>query len=400
MGELQCADQWPPGSPRPPAVKLKKSAPAARRSDVADGAGAADAVLAAFAWSASRKRLLRDMHPAAERLLSDVLDPMKRTLKARTDETFFLGDGLGPEPVLPEGQWQDYLEELHRGLITVQDGLATMPAPAALPDRKPPTDAKLREHVAKDAITEDLITFVTRADGLRRAAAAGPRPTEFDREWRLDGRLLDEFLTVAVRDRFHQATAGFPQVAGWGAEDITRGSQSILYLAYVTIALDYLSEVLKLMPDYADASGQGTTRDLGEVISALKEAIQNDPALTAEDRDDLLVHADDIGEAVSGPVTHQPSGNRVDEFPAIDADERGIVGAPAAFHGFVEHCPDHTRQMEVEPDAVHHADLSGRAAVTDRVAWSAAEATSSRPRCPSWWMPSTSRHSRLIDWFG
>jgi len=118
-----------------------------------------------------------------------------------------------------------------------------------------------------------------------------------------------------------------------------------IYAAYVAIAVNYLAEVLELMPEYAEASGQGKRRDpvtvygnVGAInsqvsnsnvsvadtvisigttikvlsdsgntsaaaaISALTEAIQHDPELADDLRNQLLDNVADIADAAAAPT--------------------------------------------------------------------------------------------------
>ncbi|MFE2140493.1 hypothetical protein ACFXA3_01805 [Streptomyces sp. NPDC059456] len=117
-----------------------------------------------------------------------------------------------------------------------------------------------------------------------------------------------------------------------------------IYAAFIAIAVNYLAEVRDLMPDYAEASGQGRRRDpvtvygnvgaihsqvnhssisvantvtnigatiqavadrgetgVAEAIRALAEAVQRDPGLAEDLRAQLLDHVADVADAAAAP---------------------------------------------------------------------------------------------------
>ncbi|PPS74382.1 hypothetical protein BV882_12080 [Streptomyces sp. 46] len=126
--------------------------------------------------------------------------------------------------------------------------------------------------------------------------------------------------------------------------EIAVGIHPRIYAAYIAIAVNYLAEVLELMPKYAEDSGQGKRRDpitinarnigaIGEVnnshvsvadtvnsigatvqavadrgqtdtadaIRALAEAIERDPGLAEDLRAQLLDNVADVADAAAAP---------------------------------------------------------------------------------------------------
>jgi hypothetical protein len=297
-----------------------------------------------FAWAKARRALLSDVHPDAALLLADTVSPLRHTLDGfrRKDHTK-VGDGAGV-PVLEPGRWETFLGDVHSALTTIADGLAALPPPALLPALHPPGFARLKDHVVAETVTDQLVTFIDRAAELREAALAGAWPGPFDSDWSLGGHLLDGFLTTEVRDRFERATTGFNSVARWSATDVAPQSHSQIYLAYVVIALDYLTEVREQMAKYTRDSGQGPHGDpitvhgnvgainseinnsnlavartlnnidttvaavadrgdtrIADAINALTNAVRQDPQLAEDDRTELLHHVADIAEAAAEP---------------------------------------------------------------------------------------------------
>lgn len=320
-----------------------------------------------FAWATARRALLSDVHHDAARLLADTVSPLQHTLDGLRNDPAKVGDGAGV-PVLPPGRWETFLGGLHSALITIADGLAALPPPALLPTVHPPGFARLKDHVVAEAVTEQLVTFIDRAAELREAALAGAAwPGPFDSHWSLDGHLLDGFLTTEVRHRFEKATTGFNSVARWSATDIAPDSHSRIYLAYVVIALNYLTEVRERMEKYTRDSGQehrdtitvhgpvtainsqitnsylaaantlnsinatvAAVADRGDArvadaINALTEAVQQDPGLAEDKRMELLHHVADIAEAAAEPGEDRQRSRAKAALEAITVAAKGAA---------------------------------------------------------------------------
>ena len=297
-----------------------------------------DLVVDMFAWADARRALLSSVDQEAARLLAETMNPLGNKLQEfrHYDNFLRVGNGAGV-PVLPRGEWERFLGDLHSALTTTADRLSALPPPELLPLVQRPDEAKLRDHMSAEAMTGQLDRFITQTTALRDAALVGAWPGPFGADWSLDGDLLDGFVTKEIRDRFTRATAGFDSVARWNATDIAPDSHARIYLAYVAIALNYLTEVREHMDKYARDSGQkpgdqimvhvdkmshssvtvkSTIRDiittlapvadrgdtgLADAIKALTEAIRQDPDLAEDDRKQLLHHVEDIAEAAAEP---------------------------------------------------------------------------------------------------
>ncbi|MFE9751384.1 hypothetical protein ACFYOT_41300 [Saccharothrix saharensis] len=276
------------------------------------------------------------------------------------------------------------LVELHTCLIALADSLTNRPPrPPLLPVRHPPTFARLRVDVAADTVVERLATLIEEGvtqyesaknddwPGSVRFRGSGPLP----RDCALNDSFEDclgGFLTSDVLARYRAALSGQLEpvnvlnsapgikhaeelAVGKFASgrqnhssvmyrEIAAGIHPQIYAAYVAIAVNYLAEVLDLMPKYAEDSGQGKRRDpitintshittIGEVhnssvsiadtvtnigttiqavaaaghtttadaIRALTEAIEQDPDLAEDDRGRLLDHVADVADAAAAP---------------------------------------------------------------------------------------------------
>ncbi|WP_206788657.1 hypothetical protein [Amycolatopsis sp. MtRt-6] len=287
-------------------------------------------VLDIMAWADARRRLLSGVHDDAARLLVSTTSPCKNKLGEFRDTSRWVGDGE-EVPVLPHDRWPAFLGDLHAALTSIADDLPALPPPEP-PIVHRPGEAKLREDVSAEAMTGQLDAFLTRVAALREAAAEWP----FDMGGRLDGGVLDGFVTREIRDRLAKATPGFEAVARWKASDIAPAARAHILLAYLDIALGYLTEVRGNMDKYAQDSGtqpgdritvfvdtnhgnvnvkssigtinttlapvdeRGDT-ELAEAIRALGEAARNDPDLTDERRQEVLHHVEDIAEAAAEP---------------------------------------------------------------------------------------------------
>ncbi|MGW1760838.1 hypothetical protein [Streptomyces mirabilis] len=181
-----------------------------------------------------------------------------------------------------DAKLESVLADLHRGLIDLADNWAP-PRPALPPAEHPPAYARLQEHVVAQSVTERLTVLVDSGVKGYEAARVGTMPGsvgEFPNDsllprWELQGGLshlfadsLRVFLTREVEGRYRSATMGFESVERlvWQPSDTEVGEIAVgivprIYPTYLAIAVNYLAEVLELMPKYAEDSGQGARRD-------------------------------------------------------------------------------------------------------------------------------------------
>ncbi|WP_372660024.1 hypothetical protein [Amycolatopsis kentuckyensis] len=280
-----------------------------------------------LAWSDARSALLADVHRAAAQLIVRAITPRKAAFDAILKDNSRPGDGAGV-PVLPGSSWEKFFDDLHATLTTLADGLAAVPPPEP-PAVHRPDEGRLREEMSAEAVSAQLDEFI---DGTvkERRAAAWPGP--FGAKWRLDGGVLDGFVTLELRERLARATPGFAGVAAWRAKDIDPGSHAHIYLAHVDIALAYLTEVRANMDSYAQGTGDRITVNVGhndgnvnvrssigtinttlapvaqrgdtelaDAIRALGEAIRQAPGLTDAARQEALHHVEDVADAAAEP---------------------------------------------------------------------------------------------------
>lgn len=231
------------------------------------------------------------------RIFNDALLPVRQEYQrlewknsAKVDPEGY-GQGQRMFSQFSAGEVRSLLQELHRRLITLADSLTrSAPRPAARSAPHPPNHARLRGEAIAGAVEEELATLID--EGIRHyeTAQAGGWPDSSQaselryHEWESRSRVwsdwswrfahpLDAFLTKDVRERYITATPGFAVVEGLAGgrlsghyvfgntsqayrETVARVAPRI-YSAYFAIAVNYLDEVLELMPDYAEQSGQG-----------------------------------------------------------------------------------------------------------------------------------------------
>lgn len=236
-----------------------------------------DRVEDVFAWTNARTALLSGIrhdripsheyleylrrtgiHSEAACLLAGTMSPLESTFQEflfSSAHPWRVDDGAGV-PVLAPGRWEEFLREVHTQLTRIRDGLSTLPLPE-LPLVRAPSQARLKDHVSTEAMRGRLDDFITRTTALREKALTDGWTGPFGDGWSLDGGLLDGFVTDEVRDRFARATAGFTCVAGWTEADVAPASHARIYLAYVAIALNYLTEVRAHLDEYARDSARG-----------------------------------------------------------------------------------------------------------------------------------------------
>lgn len=261
-----------------------------------------------------------------------------------------------------DSELRTVLSELHRRLTTLADSLPrSVRRPALLPGQHPPKFARLRDTVVAESVAEELATLIDAGVEQYEAARSGGWAGS-SRESALSQRFesaLDPFLTQEVFLRYKTATRGFEHLeimAGGRSANLTDpltrpayreiadGIHQQLYSSYIAIAVNYLAEVLELMPDYAEASGQGKRRDpvtvygnvgainsqvtnshlsvaqtvtsigatvqavadrgetnIADAIRALAEAVQHAPELTEDQRAELLDNVADVADAAAAP---------------------------------------------------------------------------------------------------
>lgn len=239
---------------------------------------------------------------------------------------------------------------------TLGGGLS-LPRPALLPALHPPKFARLRENVVAETVAERLATLIAEGINQYEVARAQIWPgisRESMLNLRFEGSLFG-FVTEEVSRRYRRVTRGLAHVEQLAYttdqtryseyREIAAGIHQRIYSAQVAIAVNYLAEVLELMPDYAEASGQGKRRDpvtvyghvgtlysevsnsnvsvadtvnsigttigviddrgdssVAAAIRALAEAIQHDPELTEDLRAQLLDNVADVADAAVEPA--------------------------------------------------------------------------------------------------
>jgi hypothetical protein len=286
-----------------------------------------------------------------------------------------------------ESELRPILGGLHRGLLTLEDRLPrSVPRPPLLPAQHPPPFARLRKDAVAETVAEQLAAAID--EGAKQYEAAqkggwpgtafgtmhGPLPPDAALTQYFEEQ-FDPFHTKDVVERYRIAVGelpdreqiflplqGFEHVEMLGSghsstgqwidskvstryREIAGGIHPRIYSAYVAIALNYLAEVLELMPKYAEDSGQGMRRDpitiharnigwIGDgnnshitvadtitsidesiqavantgrtdaaaAIRALAEAIQHDPELAENLRDQLLDNVADVADAAAAPA--------------------------------------------------------------------------------------------------
>ncbi|MFD5146460.1 hypothetical protein [Streptomyces sp. NPDC058401] len=291
-------------------------------------------VLRALAWSTARQRLFKVLDPSVVEL--GPVETAAREAARMLDgpSRFYAFPGPQHLPVLPEGKWTELLAALRDGLRRAAQGLGSRPPfePAGL--LRPPQDARFAADVAPSAVDERLTEFLL--DRTRRFArlAAGTVPLE-QSDWELGGGLLDGFLTTEVAARFRRTTKGAEAVARWPQNAVTADVRRRLHLAYLAITLNYLTEVSFQMQEYTNRSGMGepsrpvtihgnvgavniadTIQFIGSNVAAIMErgddrsaaaidalnaAIQQETALSDQQRAELLDNLADVSAAAANP---------------------------------------------------------------------------------------------------
>ncbi|WP_336159991.1 hypothetical protein [Amycolatopsis sp. VC5-11] len=289
------------------------------------------------AWAGSRSWLLSEVHPEAGRVLRETMTPLIQRFPGKVSVTHGYADDGSGLAVLPLGQWETLIEETHTALAALSTSLPALPLPEMLPLLHPPDEATLKSGETRESIEESLAKFIEHATALREAALSGSWPDEFDEwTWKLDGGVLHGFETELIRRRLDRVVEGFGAL-NMPADGLAQESYRLLRVAYITIALNYLTEVHGRMDKYArdskPSTGTGTNIHIGasmygtlvidsrvrdiknvltpvtergddrlaDAIQALTNAVAQDPDLDDNRRADLFYNVEDIAEAAAQP---------------------------------------------------------------------------------------------------
>ncbi|MFE4824889.1 hypothetical protein ACFRFU_52925 [Streptomyces sp. NPDC056704] len=166
---------------------------------------------------------------------------------------------------VPRDRLEARLKELRAGLVGLANILRTI-SPPALPRHKPPAFARLRDDVVAASVADQLAALISEGRLCYEKVVDdrfNPSPS-FGPGWDFQcHRILGAFLTTEVPQRFAEATDGLQGMEVIGHYDSGQFSSLFqrIHAAFIAIALDYLTEVLELMPKYAEDSGQGKRRD-------------------------------------------------------------------------------------------------------------------------------------------
>ncbi|MFE2964098.1 hypothetical protein ACFXKC_10570 [Streptomyces sp. NPDC059340] len=193
--------------------------------------------------------------------------PALRTLDNKPDLWLFRASHYELRPVV---------DELHKALVKLANNLkSSVPRPALLPAQHPPKFALLAEEVVAETVAEQLAELIDKGVRLHEAVRQNTLPA-LSWESRLNSEFegaLHPFRTTEIRQRYQKATMGFAGVEALTRRQPIRSSSRQayreigarvhpqVYSAYTAIAVNYLAEVLELMPDYTEASGQGKRRE-------------------------------------------------------------------------------------------------------------------------------------------
>ncbi|MBO0803404.1 MAG: hypothetical protein J2P25_10080 [Nocardiopsaceae bacterium] len=202
---------------------------------------------------------------------------------------------------VPHDEMKSLLIDLHGGLVALADNAGgTVPRAPLLPERHPPLSARLGKGIVAERAAETLAALIDAGLDEHRAALEGawpglPRHSVLCDHYGKQMTLSNAFAPVLRRDfaeldnaglarmpriyiEFKEATQGFetmerladpsglgPRSRVW-VEALTDGIRLRIvaaYAAYAAIGVNYLAEVLDLMPHYARMAGQ----DLGSFPS-------------------------------------------------------------------------------------------------------------------------------------
>ncbi|MFE2871849.1 hypothetical protein [Embleya sp. NPDC059259] len=294
--------------------------------------GTMPCVVRIHAWADARRTLVRPF----DRDAADRLDAVVRRTEGIIRDVYSPALAFEPgQPVLHAGQWEKHLPNLQAELASANDRLATFLKQPPRPRLQPPEYAIFKHDVVASTIAEQITDFLTRQSRRFEALSVDPsligtQETEFG-AWLLEG-----FLTGEVPARFRKATIEwFESVTTWDERTADPRLRAQLHLVCMAFSMNYLLEVLKRMPEYADRSGQGKKLDgivvngnvgvintaeslriinstmagiidrgdarTADAVSELSAAVQEDPNLTDEVRAQLLDHVADVAEAAAVP---------------------------------------------------------------------------------------------------
>jgi hypothetical protein len=291
---------------------------------------AADAVHRAVAWAEARGTLLSALHKQAEAEIRPIR-ARGSTLRRWRDD---YGTAYEPPgtPVRPAGEWEEFLRGLADDLAAAARGLRALPPYEPPPGLSPTGVARLREDTVAEAVEDRISEYVGKH--ARRLLTAPPDDFSMEsRDWDAGARLLADFLTADIPQRFAQTTEGFQAVSQWDDTAAAPEVRSRMHRIFVTLALNYMVEVLKSMPEYADHSGENTQKNgitiqagvvqiantlnvigsnvaavmqrgdtqSAEAVNALSAAVQADPDLDPQGRAEQLENVADVAAAVADP---------------------------------------------------------------------------------------------------
>lgn len=268
---------------------------------------------------------------------------------------------------IPAEETRILLGKLYKGLMLLAEQAATsMQPPPVLPVHHPPSFARLRVDVVAQSVAEQIAAAIELGVDEYHQSQAGLWPDYGSRHswlplkdrslFRVLDSPLNAFVTTEVGQRYHAATWGFHFVEDLAGAFIDGSELSAdpmyrkiadtahpqIRACYIAIAVNYLAEVYRLMPKYAQDSGQGTPRDqvtvfgnvgainstvsqstvtaagsaeggnltlnardaeLADAVRALRAAIQREPTFSEDKRAQLLDNVADITDAAD---THEP----------------------------------------------------------------------------------------------
>ncbi|MFF2331831.1 MULTISPECIES: hypothetical protein [unclassified Streptomyces] len=289
-----------------------------------------EAVYRAVAWAEARNALLSPLHHQVEAAIRPILTRGSTLQRWRDDDdTAYEPSGT---PVRAAGEWGEFLQCLVEDLAAVARRLHALPSYEPPPGLSPPRVARLREDTVAEAVEDRIFEYVEKQS--RRFLATPPHgfsmavPT-----WDAGARLLTDFLTADVLQRFERTTVGFQAVSRWDDTSAAPVVRSRMHRIFVTFALNYMVEVLNSMPEYADHSGENTQKngitiqagvvqiantlnvigsnvaavmqrgdtESAEAVNALSAAVQADQNLDPQSRAEQLENVADVAAAVADP---------------------------------------------------------------------------------------------------
>ncbi|MFE2288086.1 hypothetical protein ACFXDJ_28455 [Streptomyces sp. NPDC059443] len=294
------------------------------------------AVRLAVAWADARSELLADLHEQAAAEVRALREHGGKLQKwCDTPDRAYDAPGT---PVRPDGELETFLRRLTEDLAAAARRLRALPPYEAPLRLSPPGVARVRADTVAEAVEDRISEYVERH--ARRLVQARPGSFSMDaRDWGEGADLLKDFLTVDIRQRFDRTTEGFRAVSRWDDTSAAPHIRSRMHRIFVSLSLNYMVEVLKSMPEYADHSGENvpksnitiqagvvqianTLNNIGsnvaavmqrgdtqsaEAINALSAAVQADPDLDPQGRAEQLENVAEVAEAMADP---DAGGNR------------------------------------------------------------------------------------------